>query len=173
MRIHWCVFLLLGAVATSAQQEAPPRPCQSEQARQFDFWLGQWNVSWGDDSQGTNSVTAELDGCVIVERFDGQPGTPLVGMSVASFDAHSGMWKQTWVDNQGGYLDFTGTWQQDRMILRRQASRDGVDFLQRMVWYDIAEDHFQWHWERSDDDGKTWQVLWHIRYVRDDPPDAQ
>ena len=46
-------------------------------------------------------------------------------MSVSTFDARAQQWKQTWVDNQGGYLDFTGGWQDDRMILQRDAERDG------------------------------------------------
>ncbi len=24
--------------------------------RQFDFWLGEWDATWGDGDQGTNSV---------------------------------------------------------------------------------------------------------------------
>ncbi len=158
------VALLSGAV--SAQDETPPAPCQSPEAHQFDFWLGQWNVSWGEQGKGTNTIRKDLGDCVIIESFDGRPATPLVGMSVATFDARAGQWKQSWVDNQGGYLDFAGSWQTDRMILQRHASREGVDFLQRMVWYDISQDTLQWQWERSDDNGETWSVLWHIHYQR-------
>ena len=85
--------------------------------------MGHWQVSWG--GQGTNTVSSDLRPWVIVERLDGRPGTPLVGMSVSTFDVRAQQWKQTWVDNQGGYLDFTGGWQDDRMILQRDAERDG------------------------------------------------
>jgi hypothetical protein len=37
-----------------------------------------------------------------------------------------------------------------------------------MVWYNIGRDQFDWNWERSDDEGQTWQVLWQIRYTRRD-----
>jgi hypothetical protein len=32
------------------------------------FWLGSWECTW-DRGHGTNDVTLELDGHVIVERF--------------------------------------------------------------------------------------------------------
>jgi hypothetical protein len=30
--------------------------------RQFDFWLGTWDVSWGEDGGGTNRVELLFDG---------------------------------------------------------------------------------------------------------------
>ncbi len=123
-------------------------------------------MTWGQGSHGTNHVATDLNDCVLIEHFDGRPGTPLVGMSVSTFSQPQGQWKQTWVDNQGGYLDFSGGWHEDRMILQRQATREGVTFLQRMVWSDIEPDRLQWRWERSDDEGVTWQTQWHLRYAR-------
>jgi hypothetical protein len=29
---------------------------------QFDFWLGEWEATWGEDSKGTNHVQRILDG---------------------------------------------------------------------------------------------------------------
>jgi hypothetical protein len=52
------------------------------------------------------------------------------------------------------------------MILQRQATVDGQAFQQRMVWHNIAQKEFDWNWERSDDGGRTWKVLWAIHYVR-------
>lgn len=37
---------------------------------------------------------------------------------------------------------------------------------QRMVWYNITDDEYDWNWERSDDSGKTWDVKWQIKYRR-------
>jgi hypothetical protein len=46
------------------------------EARQFDFWIGDWDAVWGDNARGTNVVRAVLDNAVILENFDGRPGTP-------------------------------------------------------------------------------------------------
>ncbi|CAG0934550.1 hypothetical protein TFLX_03539 [Thermoflexales bacterium] len=136
------------------------------EARQFDFWIGDWDAVWEENARGTNVVRAVLDNAVILENFDGRPGTPLIGMSVSVYNAALGKWQQTWVDNQGGYLDFVGAFEEGRMVLQRPATRQGQTFLQRMVWYNVEHDQFDWNWERSDDDGQTWQVLWQIHYTR-------
>lgn len=137
-----------------------------EAEKQFDFWLGQWNLTWGEDGKGTNTITRILDGRVIRESFDGRPSMNLVGQSYSVYVKPLGLWKQTWVDNEGSYLDFTGGLKDGRMILSREAGREGKKFLQRMVWYDIDKDAFDWNWERSDDQGATWKLAWKIHYQR-------
>ena len=92
---------------------------------------------------------------------------PLRGISLSTFDARSGKWKQTWVDNQGAYLDFTGEFRDGLMILARSFSKsDGTAVHQRMVWKNISPDQYDWSWESSNDGGKTWTVVWPIHYQR-------
>ena len=147
-----------------------PLPALAGSAADFDFWIGSWELSWPKDSKGYNLVTKILDDKVVLESFDGRPATPLVGRSLSVYDAKADVWRQTWVDNQGGYLDFEGGMQPDgRMVLSREAERDGKRFLQRMVWFDIGTDGFTWHWERSDDGGETWKLVWPIQYRRAAP----
>ncbi len=133
---------------------------------QFDFWIGEWNLSWGDTAKGYNRVEKILGGKVVQENFSGLDSAPLRGTSVSVYDKHADIWRQTWVDNQGGYLDFSGRYKNGKMVLSREAHRDGQRFLQRMVWYNIKHKTFDWNWERSDDNGKTWKVMWQIHYVR-------
>jgi hypothetical protein len=52
------------------------------------------------------------------------------------------------------------------MTLSRDAIVRGEQCRQRMVWYNIEESQFDWNWERSDDGGQTWRVLWQIHYTR-------
>jgi hypothetical protein len=130
---------------------------------QFDFWLGEWNVIWGEDGKGTNHIERIRDGKIIQENFI---APDLYGMSVSSYDTERGVWCQTWVDNNGTYLDFTGKFEDDKMILSRDALVKGQACKQRMVWYDIQENQLEWNWERSDDNGKSWPVLWQIHYTR-------
>jgi len=131
--------------------------------KQFDFWLGEWAVTWGEDGTGTNHVTRILDEKIVQENFN---GGELHGLSFSAFDKERGLWCQTWVDNSGGYLDFTGEFSGGKMILSRDAIVQGQACKQRMVWFDIESDKFEWNWERSDDNGATWQVKWNIHYAR-------
>ncbi len=142
-----------------------PVPVQPKQNHDFDFWLGRWELTW-EGGQGTNHIEAILDGRVIQERFEAHAQKGLKGLSVSVYDEQQACWRQTWVDNQGGYLDFTGGMQGDRMILSRTAEKDGQSIHQRMVWQDIRRDGCMWHWERSTDGGKTWEAMWVIQYTR-------
>lgn len=130
---------------------------------QFDFWLGEWNCTWGDDGRGTNHVVRIMDGKIIQENFS---APDLKGMSVSAYDAERNVWCQTWVDNSGSYLDFTGGFENGKMMLVRDAVVKGEKCKQRMIWYHIEADQFDWNWERSDDGGVNWRVLWQIHYKR-------
>lgn len=100
------------------------------------------------------------------ENFSGGDSMPLRGMSLSTFDARAQKWKQTWVDNEGGYLDFVGEFRDGHMILAREAAKDRRQVLQRMVFKNISAKDLDWSWERSLDGGKTWQVVWPIHYKR-------
>ena len=59
-------------------QQSTPKPCATPEARQFDFWLGDWELTWpaeqwggnqGEKGQGTNHIIKQLDDCVIQENF--------------------------------------------------------------------------------------------------------
>ena len=130
---------------------------------QFDFWLGAWDCTWGEDGKGSNRVLRIMDDKVIQENFS---APDLLGMSVSVYDPERKVWCQTWVDNNGTYLDFTGGFGDGRMVLVRDAVVRGEACKQRMVWFNIEPGQFDWNWERSDDGGQTWRVLWKIRYVR-------
>jgi Protein of unknown function (DUF1579) len=131
---------------------------------QFDFWLGNWDCTW-EGGHGRNAVTAELDGMVIVERFDGRPGTPLRGISVSVYDEAAEAWRQTWVDSAGSYLDFIGGFADGVMELRRRPVESGAAVEQRMRFTEIAADGLVWLWERRPAGGE-WETLWRIDYRR-------
>lgn len=155
-----------------AAQSPTTNPCTLPQQKQLEFWVGEWDLTWpgqkaGETGHGTNRIQRIMDGCVVQENFSGGDSMPLRGTSVSTYDAISGHWKQTWVDNQGGYLDFVGDSKDGQMILQREVVRkDGTRLLQRMVWKNITANELDWSWEGSRDGGKTWQVNWPIHYKR-------
>lgn len=130
----------------------------------FDFWLGEWACTW-EGGNGTNRVTKILDGRVIQEEFDGRPGLSLQGRSLSIFDESVGQWRQTWVDNEGGYLDLAGDFTDGEMRLFTQRTVQGRALHLRMIFTNITADGFDWRWESSPD-GTEWQTRWAIRYTR-------
>ena len=136
----------------------------------LDFWVGDWVCTW-DGGHGRNRVAMELDDHVVVERFDSLAPERWSGMSVSVFDARDGRWRQTWVDSTGNYWALEEgrdqddlTFEVDETEVRDDGSR--VDVRKRMVFSDVAEDSFHWRWERSVDDGDSWEPLWTIDYHR-------
>ena len=148
---------------------APPMTGAAQPADLFDFWVGDWDVSWGSPDgstgRGRNRIAKVLDGSVIEENFEETPDgktPPLKGRSL-SVRHKSGIWKQAWTDNQGGYFSLTGQVDGDKRIFITDAVQ-GV--AQRMVFHSIRKDALTWDWERSDDGGKSWKLLWRIEYRR-------
>ncbi len=139
----------------------------------FDFWVGDWELTWvdanGDTARGTNKIERILDGKVLKENFEALSGDygGFKGKSYSVYNPRTGTWKQTWVDNQGGYLDFTGKFEGNiRIFERKGINSEGQEILQRMVFYDITEDSLKWDWEISEDNGSNWQLRWRIFYKK-------
>jgi hypothetical protein len=167
-----CAVVLCGLHLQPVLAQSAP-PCTAPEHAQFDFWVGDWEVRWTDpekgEQRGRNRVRRTLDGCVILEQFDGRPGTPLQGISVSTLDSKSKQWKQVWVDNSGNHLDFEGGFAEGRMTLLRAPAGSGS--LQRMVFSEIKPDSLTWDWQLSKDGGATWATQWRILYTRRKSPE--
>lgn len=162
---------LLTAASMSLQAQTTMNP-SPQPADLFDFWVGDWEVSWsspdGSTGRGRNRIAKVLDGTVIEENFEETPDgktPPLKGRSL-SVRHKSGTWKQAWTDNQGGYFSLTGQVDGDKRIFITDVVQ-GI--AQRMVFHSIRKDALTWDWERSDDGGKSWKLLWRIEYRRRAP----
>jgi hypothetical protein len=159
------------ALCSAAIAQRPGSP--PSELKQFNFWIGSWNTKgemrigpnqdeWQKTS-ATNTIKWSFDGMVVEEQFR----TPsFSGMSVSAFDPAAKVWRQTWVDNQGSYIALVGGWSKDRMILTTVANPKKPRIFKRMVFRDIKKDSFDWDWEASSDAGKTWKLMWHVRYDR-------
>lgn len=124
----------------------------------FDFWLGSWTCTDpADGAVGSNHVSRILNGQVLQEifSFTDASGVSLNGRSFTVLDPARG-WCQTWVDDQGTYLDLTGGWTPEGMVLQRAR--------QRMVFRDVTPEGFTWDWEKSTADG--WELAWRLLYAR-------
>jgi hypothetical protein len=133
----------------------------------LDFWLGTWDLTWGDVGHGTNHIERAVGGRVVVERFEGGgPRGTLSGMSVSIREGEGGPWHQAWVDSSGTYLDLLGTEVDGRISFGYGTEEDGGTVHYRMVWLDVQAESLRWEWQRSTDGWSTWEVRWSIAYRR-------
>ncbi|WP_084419863.1 hypothetical protein [Henriciella litoralis] len=120
--------------ATSEASQTRPVPCEGEPYRDFDFWIGEWNVT-GPDGQiaGKNAITSEESGCLIVERWTGASGG--TGQSYNFYDPGLAQWRQVWVA-PGATIDYAGGLNgAGAMVLEGEISyRGGATFPFRGRW---------------------------------------
>ena len=160
-------FLLLAA-AVAATQTPPPAAasgCASVEDRQFDFWVGRWDVyafAKPDRKVAESLIERRYKGCAIWENW--QPGTD-GGGSLSSYAPAEKVWKQTWVDNTGSRADFTGGWTGKAMILTGiWPQPDHPTQLTRMTYTPLPDAGVRQMGETSDDRGKTWQPSFDFIY---------
>ncbi len=162
-------FLIQSASGQSqnnpAQPQKPPKPCSLPEHRQFDFWIGEWDVTVSGKQAGTNSIQPILGNCVLLENWAGNGGVS--GKSFNIYDSAKGKWQQTWVDSGGNVLELYGGFNNGAMQLAGEtAGKDGKKTLQRITWHPIDNDRVRQHWEQSQDGGKTWSTAFDGLYTR-------
>ena len=171
--------LSLPAAAAGSQppeggSSAPPTPaattaCTAAQHRQFDFWLGQWEVTNpAGKLAGRSRIEAILGGCVLLENWDSPGGVS--GKSFNIFNADTGHWEQFWVDNSGSRLHLSGGRDGEKMVLRgvqdKANAQTGLRQHERITWTPNADGSVRQHWETSNDDGRTWATSFDGLYRR-------
>jgi hypothetical protein len=151
---------------TSAQPAIPPAGCPAVENRQFDFWIGDWEVR---DAQGelagTNRIDSILGGCVLQENWQG--AASMTGKSFNIFSKADGKWHQTWVDDRGTRLDLAGGIEDGKMVLRGEAPSQkdpGKRLLHRLTWEKLDGGRVLQTWHLSTDEGKTWQIVFQGTY---------
>ena len=150
---------ILMAGAVSAQQ--PKGGCTGSEHRQFDFWLGEWDVQHASGKPaGRNRITSVHGGCALHEEWRGASG--FTGSSLNVFDRERKRWHQTWVDNSGGVLKLDGSFADGAMTLTGTSIEAGPPekrTLQRIRWQAQPDGRVRQLWEASENDGKDWKVL--------------
>ena len=133
-------------------------PCKfAPEYRQFDFWVGEWDVIVNGGKAGTNSIQKILEDCVIFENWTGGGGYS--GKSFNLYDPITKRWQQTWVDSTGSLIEFHGQYVNNEMRYTSETLQaDGSKVLGRMTYFKLPEGKLRQLWEQSTDGGKTWTV---------------
>lgn len=155
---------LIAAGGAGAQQSSAPaaqqRPCSAPVFDDFDFWVGEWDVvdKTTGKKAGTNSITKEEYGCLLVERWTGAGG--ITGQSYNFVDLETLKWRQVWV-SAGATIDYAGGLNdKGEMVLEGTigypagAAGNGAKF--RGTWTPNADGTVTQRFEQYDDAQKTW-----------------
>lgn len=176
MKTPYLLGLLLCAPMVWAQEtQAPPAPpkCDTAEFRQFDFWVGDWEVR-ADDADaallGRNRIERSADGCRLLENWTSARGGS--GQSLNGWDRRYRVWRQFWIGSDGVVLRLEGGLREGAMVMDGELKgRDGGIQRQRITWTPQADGSVRQHWETSEDDGASWSTAFVGIYRRTDAAD--
>lgn len=141
-------------------------PCKAKpEFRQFDFWIGEWDVKSPQGlPAGTSSVQLILGQCIIFENWTGGAGTN--GKSFNIFDSNDNKWHQTWVDDKGTFTHYIGGFQDGKMVVVADRIVGGKKTLAKMTFSKLPNGDVRQLGENSTDEGKTWTTAFDLIYSR-------
>ena len=143
--------LLLASAALSQSEKPAVKHCSQDVFRQFDFWVGEWEVRDAAGKEaGRNTISLEQNGCLLTERWVAKSGG--TGMSMNYYDPRTSQWKQNWV-SPGTLLEMSGAFANGAMTLEGplQSLDDGRVTLLRGVWTQLPDGRVRQRFTESSD----------------------
>ena len=168
-RVRVVLFGTLGVLAlpVAAAAQDQPQPCSASAYRQFDFWLGEWDVTTPQGAPaGSNTITRILNGCVLHENWTSASGGS--GQSHNIYNLQTGQWHQTWVDASGTLLKLDGGIDAGgKMVMRGETlGAAGETVLNEISWEPLETGQVRQVWRTSTDNGSDWQVVFNGLYTK-------
>lgn len=176
---------LLATVANGQTSDRQVDACPGAHAHAFDFWIGDWDIRQQILRQdgawlalpARTSVTPTLEGCALIEHWQGQvqffwegmeAPELMTGLSVRAYDPRTAKWYIHWMDTRsprfgdpyvGDFADGEGE------FFREWETPDGKR-IGRISFSEIAANSVNWALAISSDGGKSWQTIWTMQMQR-------
>jgi hypothetical protein len=152
-------------------------------ARDFDFWIGRWNVRnerlkgrlCGATEWETFPASCEAKllegGLGNMDYFLADAWRPgFVGMTIRLFDPAKQQWSIYWADNARGVLDppVVGSFTDGVGIFDGDDQHEGTPVRVRFRWSHDTPATARWEQAFSADGGATWETNWIMHMSRAD-----
>lgn len=148
------------------QAEEIAFPCRNNPLnRQFDFWLGEWDVLANGQKAGESKIEYSLDGCLLIENYTATSGYS--GKSLNFYDAGDKKWHQIYTDNGGNVSRYSGELKDGKMYFwGENTDTKGNKSLVRMEFTPNSDGSVRQLYEGSTDEGKTWSIYFDGHYIK-------
>ena len=149
-----------------AKAEDNAFPCRNNPMnRQFDFWLGEWDVYANGQQVANSRIEYSLEGCLIIENYEAFSGYS--GKSINFYDVGDKKWHQIWTDISGNISRYDGELKDGKMYMYGEnIDKAGTKSLVRMEFTPNADGTVRQLYEGSTDGGTTWSIYFDGRYVK-------
>jgi len=156
---------LLSILFSCSALAASAAPCDDALHRQFDFWIGRWDVTDKGKVIATSAIERFADGCGILENYTQLDGYS--GKSINFYDAATKRWHQQWTDSMGNSSAWNGEFREGAMRFDGEAHRaDGKKATRNMTFTPLPDGNVRQASDISRDGGKTWEPGYDFVYVR-------
>lgn len=154
------------------QLEEKVFPCSTNaKYAEFDFWVGSWVVvqSGTNFVVGKNTIEKSAGDCVLMETWESSTGGEM-GKSINYIDPESGKWIQVYIGSRGDVTTYTdGQLINGTMVFAYQKKiKSGVEVKGKFSFQKLANGDVRQFQEQTNDDGKTWQLLFDFTYKKAD-----
>ena len=173
------LILALGFQAAAQTPPAKPFDCSAPEHRQFDFWVGEWDVVPNPATPlpntpppgrqpASNVVEKAHRGCVLIENWDDRQGG--TGQSFNIYDRVRKQWHQTWVDSNGGLHEYWGELKDGNVVFIGEVPLPPASRFQgrrtiRLSFMPMGPDKVRQFSEALNSDG-TWSTNYDLIYTR-------
>ncbi|MBS1805423.1 MAG: hypothetical protein JST28_18835 [Acidobacteria bacterium] len=144
-------------------------PCEDPEFKQFDFWLGDWDVASAADGvhRGDSHISKEMGGCVVWENWT-SAGNPYFGKSYNTWNPNLKRWEQYWVDTSAGVMFFHGELKNKIMDYWTDdvPQTNGGTLLRHLQFFNLGPDKVRQFSQGSKDGGKSWYTEYDFIYTR-------
>ncbi len=144
-------------------------PCMSnKQAREFDFWVGEWDVFVTNTKQyaGHSLIQIISGGCALLENWESPNSN---GKSINFIDPITNKWKQSWAGNYaGGIQEFVnGEYTNNAMRFTFESTdAKGLKTIGRFIFFNQGVNQVRQFNETSVDGGSSWTTNYDFTYMR-------
>ncbi|RUT73020.1 hypothetical protein [Ancylomarina longa] len=127
--------------------------------RQFDFWIGKWDVYTNDELVGKNTIQLLQNGNILQENWISEKEN-FTGTSYSFYNPKIKQWQQVWIDNSGSNLLLKGNFSNGRMILISDldSNMGEPESIHRITWSAMPNGDVKQVWESTVDQGKNWNL---------------
>ena len=166
-------LLIIASLFFTANTLHAQLPCSGGNYRDFDFWIGEWEVYMKNGKKGGDSkISLILDSCTILEEWKSANLTQGIYYSGKSFNTYNALtkqWQQVWVDNVGGSTEYLkGGFKDNKMEFLTNPFFYNKDTMavRRLTFHNLGPDKVRQHGEISKDNGATWITEYDLEYRR-------
>jgi len=157
------VSTLRSIVLNGAVVSRRPPACASTEDRQFDFWVGEWDVMGTGHRAlvAESTITLADEDCIVMENW--RPFGGGHAHSISVYDHANHHWRQYYAGAGIAPAEYTGTLDPDGVL---RFDIDASSPRKRMNYQRIDANTVRQWGEQYDESSHAWSTTWDLAYRR-------